>query len=182
MGFGWRGVFVGDLGGVIIREARASDAVRIIAYLQELAEEPDINIPAAPGEFNMTVGEEEEFITGHAESDNSILMVAEIGEQIIGVMNITGGRRKAMRHAGRLGISVHRDWRGQSIGSRMLAEGIEWARGTGVLMRIQLEVYARNVDAVRLYERLGFKIEGTHPRAFYQHGQYLDELTMGLLF
>ena len=171
-----------DRVGVNIREARAADAARIIAYLQGLAEEPDINIPAAPGEFDIAVEEEEEFIRGHAEADNSILIVAEAGEQIIGVMNITGGQRKAMRHGGRLGISVHRDWRGRGIGGRMLEEAIGWARGTGVLTRIQLEVYARNVDAVRLYERLGFRIEGTHPRAFFQHGEYLDEITMGMLF
>ncbi len=82
MGSQGEGVFVRDLGeaGVNIREAQVSDAARIIAYLQELAEEPEINIPAAPGEFNMTVEEEEAFIAGHAEADNSILLVAEVGE------------------------------------------------------------------------------------------------------
>ena len=167
---------------VIVREAVPSDAARIITYLQELSEEPDRNIPVGPGEFNMAVEEEEEFIRGHAEADNSILLVAEAGGQIIGVMNITGGRRKALCHAGRLGITVHRDWRGKGIGTRMLEQSIGWAKGSGVLKRIQLEVYARNVDAIRLYERLGFKIEGRHPKAIYQQGEYLDEISMGLLF
>jgi RimJ/RimL family protein N-acetyltransferase len=183
MGSRLEGALVGDTGGmeVTVREAEPSDAARIIAYLQELAEEPDINLPVAPGEFSMTVEEEEEFIRGHAEADNMILLVAVAGEQVIGVMNITGGRRKAMRHAGKLGISVHKDWRGRGIGTRMLQHALDWARNTGILTRVQLEVYARNIDAVKLYERFGFKIEGRHPRAFYQHGQYLDEISMGLL-
>ena len=41
-----------------IREARPADAEQLIAHIQGLIEEPDMNIPLAPGEFNVTVEQE----------------------------------------------------------------------------------------------------------------------------
>lgn len=167
---------------VVVREAGEGDAEGIIAHLQDLSEEPDSNVPVGPGEFDMSVEEEAEFLRTRAEEDNSIVLVAEVEGRIVGVLTLIGGHRKALRHAAVLGISVHRDFRGRKIGSEMLERAIEWAKGTGVLTRIKLEVYERNVDAVRLYERYGFKHEGIHPHAVYQHGQYLDGLSMGMVW
>lgn len=166
---------------ITIREARPEDAEQIIAYIQTLAEEPDIDLPMSPGEFNPPVEDERRFIQSHADADNSILLVAEAAGQIIAVMNCTGGQRRATRHAARLGISIHKDYRNQGLGNRLMSRAVEWARSTGIITRIELEVYARNAPAIHLYEKFGFEVEGRHRRTFFQNGQYIDSLVMALL-
>ncbi len=47
--------------------------------------------------------------------------------------------------------------RGKGIGTRLLEEARDWAHSRG-LSSIQLTVWARNTEAVRLYRRLGFQV------------------------
>ncbi len=46
----------------IIREATPDDAAQLIGRLHRLAEEPGINITLGPGEFDMTVEQEREWL------------------------------------------------------------------------------------------------------------------------
>jgi RimJ/RimL family protein N-acetyltransferase len=49
------------------------------------------------------------------------------------------------------------------------------------LHRIQLDVYANNLRARHVYEKIGFKAEVTKRQALYKFGEYQDVLVMGLL-
>ncbi|MBN1541035.1 GNAT family N-acetyltransferase [candidate division KSB1 bacterium] len=49
------------------------------------------------------------------------------------------------------------------------------------LNRIQLVVSSENAAAVRVYEKAGFRIEGTLRQAMYRNGRYIDFHVMGLL-
>ena len=49
------------------------------------------------------------------------------------------------------------------------------------LQRIELLVYETNPAAIRSYEKVGFRHEGTLRRAQFQGGRYIDTRVMGLL-
>jgi RimJ/RimL family protein N-acetyltransferase len=49
------------------------------------------------------------------------------------------------------------------------------------LRRIELAVFADNVRAQKVYENVGFKLEGRLRDAYFQRGHYQDVLVMGLL-
>ena len=49
------------------------------------------------------------------------------------------------------------------------------------LHRIDLEVYASNARARRVYEKVGFRQEGVLREAIYKYGRYEDIVQMGLL-
>ena len=49
------------------------------------------------------------------------------------------------------------------------------------LQRIELNVFATNPRAVRAYEKVGFRVEGTRRRSQFVGGGYVDSLLMGLL-
>jgi RimJ/RimL family protein N-acetyltransferase len=164
-----------------IREAVPDDAEAAIAFVQRIAEEPDVCVPLAPGEFNVTVEEERRIIAEYAAAPNGLFLVAESDvDGIIGVCDCKAYKRVAMRHVTTLGVSVRRDRRGRGVGTALVQRVIDWARAGGVVKRIELQVYARN-PAVRLYERLGFVVEGRHARAVFQRGEYEDNLSMALL-
>ncbi len=49
------------------------------------------------------------------------------------------------------------------------------------LHRIQLDVYAGNLRAQHVYEKVGFRVEVRKRQAIYKFGAYQDVLVMGLL-
>jgi putative acetyltransferase len=76
---------------------------------------------------------------------------------------------------------VRKEWRGQGVGSALMSAAIAWARQTGIVSRIELQVYVRNQAAIALYRKFGFEVEGRRRRVVYQNGEYLDDLVMALL-
>jgi len=58
---------------------------------------------------------------------------------------------------------------------------VDYAFNTLNLNRIQLHVAIENETAVKVYERTGFKIEGTLREAMYHEGKYCDFYIMGLI-
>jgi RimJ/RimL family protein N-acetyltransferase len=166
---------------IIIREAKPSDSEQLIAYVQRLSQEPESNIELSPGEFTLTVADEEKILKDYALSENSVYFVAEIEGKIIGVLSCTGKNRQAVRHATTLSMSVDKMWRGKGIGHQLIAQAIEWARSKAILSRIELFVFKRNERAIRLYQKFGFEIEGQKRKAIFRDDEYLDDLIMGLL-
>ena len=135
-----------------------------------------------PGEFSLTEDQERELLTQVAGSQNSVFLVAEADDGIIAVCNCMGGKRKALRHTTTLGISVRRAWQNKGVGHALMQAAIDWAKSTGVVTRIELQVYADNDRAVHLYRRCGFTPEGLRRRAARRpNGEYVDDLVMALL-
>jgi RimJ/RimL family protein N-acetyltransferase len=167
--------------GVLIREAQPEDAAAGIAHFRRIFSEPGINLITEADEFLPTVEMESRIIRDMIRADNSIFLVAEIDGQIVGILTLEGGKRRNVRHAAVLGITVAREWRGIGIGRRLMEYAIRWARESGILTRIELHVFARNEGAIRLYQACGFEIEGVRQRAVRRDGEDIDDLVMGLL-
>jgi RimJ/RimL family protein N-acetyltransferase len=66
---------------------------------------------------------------------------------------------------------------GEAATRRMLAHAFEDLN----LNRIHLTVQADNERAIRLYEKVGFSVEGRHPEAVYKQGRFVDMIAMGML-
>jgi putative acetyltransferase len=86
-----------------------------------------------------------------------------------------------MRHGVRLGMSIRKAWCGRGIGTEMMRYAIAWAKGTGVVRRIELLVYADNARAIHLYRKFGFVEEGRRRGVVLRDGVYIDDLIMGLM-
>jgi len=111
---------------------------------------------------------------------NHPYFVATVGERVVGWCDITPLEREGFTHRGTLGMGVHPDFRRQGIGARLLRAALAHAEKMG-LERVELEVFASNQPARRLYESFGFVVEGTLRRARKLDGQYDDLVLMALL-
>jgi len=81
-----------------------------------------------------------------------------------------------------LGISIGRaEDRGKGYGTDMLRAVLDFGFGQLRLERIWLEVYDYNEGARRLYERVGFKLEGTKRHAIWREGAFRDDHLMAML-
>jgi len=111
---------------------------------------------------------------GHAQ------FVAVHGDEVLGWCDAIPLWADGLRHRAQLGLGVRKPWRRQGIGEGLVRRVLERARATG-LRRIDLEVRADNASAIRLYERLGFGVEGRRAQGLCHRGVYFETVEMGLL-
>lgn len=166
------------------RPAHPNDALGIITLMKTTIAEPLNNLLSEPGEFTFTEEQERAFLAEQGMRPDWAAFVAVIethSPQIVGLVMANGKQRRAIRHRATVGLVVARGWRGQGIGQALMERVITWARDSGVITRLELDVLVRNETAIRLYERIGFQREGLMRNALLRNGEYLDELTMGLL-
>jgi RimJ/RimL family protein N-acetyltransferase len=86
------------------------------------------------------------------------------------------------RHRAEFGITIHDDYQDMGLGTILTRYMIDIARERGI-KKVDLMVVAHNERAIRVYERLGFKVEGHLKMNHFNHvlNQYCDEYKMGLV-
>ena len=105
--------------------------------------------------------------------------VALSGEEVVGWCDITPMRPEGFTHCGQLGMGVREGFRRLGIGTRLIDQTICKAKEER-LERIELQVYASNTPAIKLYEKVGFIVEGVQKRARKLDGAYDDLVWMAL--
>ena len=164
---------------LVIRESATADAQAVLDYLEVVCAETDF-LSFGPGEFELTVPEEEAFIRQYRESDNQLFILALLDDAIVGALNFTASLRPRVRHTGEFAMSVAKEHWGLGIGSLMLDTLVNWSRASEIVKKINLRVRTDNRRAIRLYERKGFVKEGTIRKELLLNGKYHDHHWMGL--
>jgi putative acetyltransferase len=110
----------------------------------------------------------------------AVHVVAVAGDEVLGWCDLRPKTAPALRHSAVLGMGVVAAYRGQGIGSRMLAATLAfaWARG---IRRAELNVRSDNTPAIALYRRFGFVEEGTCRNYMCVDGVAYDALLMARL-
>ena len=88
----------------------------------------------------------------------TLFLVAEEAEGIAGYIVV----QEIAGEANLNNIAVRETARGRGIGSALMTAAIDWAKSTGCEL-VTLEVRISNLNARRLYERLGFEYLGDRP-------------------
>jgi putative acetyltransferase len=77
-------------------------------------------------------------------------------------------------HAADIGMAVRDDWQGKGVGTRLVQAAVDLADKWLNLHRLELQVYTDNEAGIRLYQKFGFVIEGTHKDFAFRDGAYVD--------
>lgn len=109
----------------------------------------------------------------------NLMLVGKIDKKIIAQLFLQRSYMARLKHVGEVGLSVSKEFWGQSIGSQIMLCAIEWAREKHIT-KLQLQVRCDNPRAIGLYQRLGFSIEGTIMRSIKIESHYFDDYLMGL--
>jgi RimJ/RimL family protein N-acetyltransferase len=163
---------------VTIRGAVPDDAPALIECLKRVGGESSYLTFGPEGRGFDEVKQRVVLAEAHAKH-NALALVALDGDRIVGNLLFEGGDRPRIRHGGELGISVLQAYAGKGVGRAMLESLIAWAQGSGVVRKLDLRVRSDNLGAIRLYERLGWQIEGLITRDLYVDGVFHDALYMG---
>ena len=85
-------------------------------------------------------------------------------------------------HSAEIGIVIgEKKYWGKGYGSKALKLILDFGFKTLNLNRIALRVYSYNERAIKAYNKIGFKLEGTMREAIFFEGEYHDIHIMGIL-
>jgi RimJ/RimL family protein N-acetyltransferase len=164
---------------VRVRTARPYDAAALLDLKRQLDDETAFMM-YEPGERESSVQDLARELAGIDRTPNSVVLLAEIDDQLAGYVELTGGSFRRSRATAYLVIGVRAHAAGRGIGAGLLRQARDWAIAHG-LHRLELTVMAHNTRAIGLYERMGFTVEGRRCECLLVDGQFVDELTMAAI-
>ncbi len=161
---------------IVIREAEIDDAEEMISYLNIVGGESDNLMHGADG-FKVPVEAVKRRIQASHDADNSIILIALAGENIIARAELSGYPGARLHHNAKLSISVRKDYWNKKIGTALMTNIIERAKKMN-LHNIELEVVAGNMAAIALYHKMGFSDIGTYKDFWFANNAYSDAIIM----
>jgi RimJ/RimL family protein N-acetyltransferase len=162
-----------------IRAARPDDAAALLRLKRRLDQETSFMLLEA-GERDASVPALARELGSAARSGNSVVIVAEIGGELAGYVELTGGTFHRSQATAYVVIGVLAAAGGKGVGRGLLEEAKRWAVAHGV-HRLELTVMAHNHRAIGLYQRTGFSVEGRRAECLLIDGQFIDELYMAMV-
>jgi ribosomal protein S18 acetylase RimI-like enzyme len=166
-------VFATPRGEILIREADPRDAILFrVLRLHALQNSPTAFSADYQRNLSHPAPYWEDMLNLHP--DESAIFLAVQENNPVGMTGIARGNTPKTRHSATVwGVYVKPDWRGLHIAEQLLQACFRWARARKIVAA-KLGVTATNTSAIKCYERCGFKVTGTEPRAIYYEGQYYD--------
>ena len=163
---------------IIIRPLVPADAAAFLELLHVLDAETKFLL-FEPGERQTTVAEQRKIIED-INAGGGLIWAAEDSGHLVGFLSARRGGAKRMRHSVYIVVAILQAYTHQGIGTRLFTGLEQWARTNG-LRRLELTTMAHNVNAIALYQKMGFEIEGTKRRSMCIDGNDIDEYYMGKL-
>lgn len=163
-----------------IRSAVESDAEALSELRLQIDGETE-NLDREPGEAFIDPKGFQSIIKADTESPRNIFLVAETNGRLVGFSRCAGNDLKRFRHKVEFGVGVLEEFWGYGIGKNLLHESISWA-DENQIKKITLHVMETNESARRLYEKLGFEVEGILKNdKLLSDGNFYNMIVMGRL-
>jgi RimJ/RimL family protein N-acetyltransferase len=163
-----------------IRQAKPEDASCALDFFRQVrAQSPYLLLESGEGiqdvEFQCR-----QFRRMRHEQDQ-VVYLAFHKSRPIGFVGVRRGCFRRNAHTASLAVAVDARYQRLGIGSLLMQAALAWAHAQTV-RRVELTVATQNVGAIALYERHGFKAEGTKRKSFRIGDCLVDELVMACLF
>lgn len=108
-------------------------------------------------------------------TDRRLHRYVAVGDgNVVGNITLYQNNNVREAHKADLGMMVHPAYWGQGIGSKLMETVLELADDWLNLKRVELEVNTDNPAGVNLYQKFGFKVEGTKRFHTYGDGRWTD--------
>lgn len=144
--------------------------------------DPVVNRYLESGIFPYTIDELEKFFEQVSGSREQVILAIADKKTDEHIGNIKLGPINWVHRKATLGILIGEKhcW-GQGMATDATRLMVEYGFFRLNLWRIELGVHAEHDAAVRVYEKVGFRIEGRMREVLFHDGKYKDSLWMGLL-
>lgn len=143
--------------------------------------DPEVTSGLDSGKKPSTISELDQYVTRCISEPNVIMFaICDVKEnKHIGNIKLDAFDSSARTCQLGLLIGDKNSW-GKGIGKEACRMAINYAFSELNMRKVLLAVYANNPNAKRLYESLGFKLEGTLREQVFANGEYFDKHYMGV--
>lgn len=159
-----------------IRAIQESDSEQFLRLGKLLDQETQFMM-LEPGERTLTIEEQRQRIKNVLSQDNQMIFVVEDEHRLVGFLGAYGGSFRRNRHSAYIVIGILQEYVGQGIGKQLFEALEAWALDHQ-LHRLELTVMSHNERGIHLYQKMGYKIEGTKHDSLWVNGRYVDEYYM----
>lgn len=134
--------------------------------------------------FMMYEPDERKYEIGKAVSQiahvDFIIGAVEDGD-LIGYLSAKIGAYLRLKKTAYLVIGILKAYQGRGIGHQLFEHLEAWTHENGI-HRLELTVLVTNAQAIALYQKNGFKIEGVRQESMCVDGQFIDEFYMSKIY
>ena len=162
---------------IVIREAGWRDFGALLRLQRKIVHESD-HLAATGGERKEPILFAFAKAVLHRKRVHTQIALSEHGP--VGYITIVFGKFRKVGETAYIIVGGRASHRGQGVGTALLMEAEKFARSRK-MHRMELEVFEGNGGAVRLYEKLGYVIEGRRREAAKTPTGYSDIIWMGKL-
>ncbi len=149
-------------------------------YLKWL-NEPQITAGLASGTFPSTLTALKSYVEQKSTDKNTVMLAICDQKTNKHIGNIKLDNFDWVSSTCELGVLIgDTSFWGKGIGYEVCKLTIDYAFSQLNIRKILLAVYANNMAAIKVYQKLGFNNEGTLKDQIWQNGAYIDKHFMGL--
>lgn len=114
---------------------------------------------------------------------SAVICISDPDRTPIGILTLKDANPPNGRHTGhcKLGISIHSDYHRKGYGYEAVKWLVDWSFRWGGLRKVSLYVYEHNRNAIKLYEKIGFVLEGRLREEAWADGKWWDDLIYSML-
>jgi len=163
---------------VYVRESVVEDAQILLDYLTIVNSETK-NLSREPHEFKLTLEDEIKYLERVQKSNNNCSLLLFKEDELIGCASFDGYGLQRITHRVNMGISIKKAYHNKGAGKILLDALINKAKEYRKT-KIELDVRSDNPNAIHLYQKCGFKIEGYREDGFFVDDKYIGLTLMGL--
>lgn len=164
---------------LLVRPMRKTDLKDLLKYANKLSREKTFVL--FQGE-KITLKQEQRFVDSHLRTikeRTGISLLVFIDRKLVGITEMASKKNSVLRHVGELGISIHRDARGNGIGLLLMRLLVQEAKKRLPRIKIlTLSVFGENTIAQKLYRKVGFREFGKLPKGIRHRGKFDDLIYM----
>jgi len=110
--------------------------------------------------------------------ENGYAYVALLDGEVVGNIGFEICTNQRRRHVASFGMGVKDSALGKGVGSKLLTTIIDLSDNWLNLKRLELTVYVDNEQAIKLYKKYGFQIEGESEAYAFRNGEYVSAYHM----
>lgn len=162
---------------ITIRTAEPNDASGINDAMKRIVREKIYTIYEID-EYTETSQSRLKQIRKYRKAQGKIFIVALFKNKVVGFVTFNNWDTRKTMHTGFLSIFLIKEYRGIGLGKELMEILINWGRNNKVIKKMSLAVFSCNKNAIKLYKKTGFKIEGLCPKDMKIKGRYYDSVLM----
>ena len=159
---------------MILRAIEEEDA----PILQQMINDPEIENAVVGFSYPVSLTSQKKWIANLSQ-DNTVRYAIEVENRVVGVISVSSIDLK--NRVGNINIKLISEARGKGYAMRASKMVIEYCFQELNLNCITANVIERNCDSKKLWEKLGFSIDGILRQRVYKNGKYHNLVSYSLL-